>query len=152
MTQNRCPFYIQRFPFAVLSVLLVCPGSAGHDFTEGFAADPFANGGNFREPTFCHWDSTNHNLSPSRGFLANHNYLYHSRGTILAIDDALALSSIESRRAQTGAYGFAMAVGFLNISNAPARPFCARWARRHEKKNECAEFDYFPPSQISVLR
>jgi len=148
MTKNRFPFYNSRFTFAVLSVLLVCPAAPATTFTEGFAADPSQNGWKiFGDTNLFQWDSTNHNLAVTWDSSQTNSYLYHSLGTILAIDDAFSLEfDLNLAGAQTGAYGSQLAVGFLNISNATSPAFL----RTLGTSPNVAEFDYFPPSQISA--
>jgi hypothetical protein len=148
MTKNHFPFHVSRFPLAVLAAFLICPASPATTFTESFAADPSQNGWKiFGDTNLFQWDSTNHDLAVTWDSSQTNTYLYHSLGTILAIDDAFSVEfDLNLADAQTGAYGSQLAVGFLNISNATSPAFL----RTLGTSPNVAEFDYFPPSQISA--
>jgi hypothetical protein len=111
--------------------------------TENFSANPLQNGWQiFGDTNLFQWDSTNQNLDVTWDSSQPNSYFYHPLGTILTIDDTFSVQfDLQlSTATAAGPYGFELAVGLLNFSDATNADF----SRPVGNTPNLFEFDYFP--------
>ena len=118
--------------------------SQGVTFTEDFSSDPASRDWRvFGNTNLFSWDATNQNLRVTWDSTNSNSYFYHPIGTILAKDDDFSLAfDLRLSDVQITNYGFQLAIGLLNFSDATRTNFL----RGSGNSPNLAEFDYFPDS------
>jgi hypothetical protein len=105
-----------------------CTHSRAVTITENFSTDPGADGWKtFGDTNLFHWNSTNQNLEVTWDSSRTNSYFYHPLGTVLARDDDFSLE-FDLRLNDIGpadsyAYSFQIALGFLNFDQATRPTF-----------------------------
>jgi hypothetical protein len=129
---------------AVTLVSLMALSSAkAATLTENFSTNPLQDGWKiFGDTNLFQWDSTNQNLDVTWDSSQTNSYFYHPLGTILTSNDDFTLAfDLELNEATAYNYGFELAIGFLNISEATSTNFQRSTG---ENSPNLVEFDYFP--------
>ncbi|HXT39091.1 MAG TPA: hypothetical protein VN887_03620 [Candidatus Angelobacter sp.] len=131
---------------ALASLSFLCfTHSRAVTLTENFSASPDASGWKiFGDTNLFRWNSTNQNLEVTWDSSRTNSYFYHPLGTILARDDDFSLE-FDLRLNDIGpadsyAYSFQIALGFLNLDQA-TRPTFLRGTGSNA--TNLVEFVYF---------
>jgi hypothetical protein len=130
---------------AGLSVLSVARATV---ITENFSANPLQNGWRiFGNTNLFQWDSTNHDLAVTWDSSQTNCYFYHPLGTVLTANDDFSLAfDLQLNDAETGGFGFELAVGFLNLAEATSTNFNRSTG---ENSPDLVEFTCFPATTYS---
>jgi hypothetical protein len=110
---------------------------------DDFYTDPLANGWQvFGNTNLFHWNATNQNIEVTWDSTNVNSYLYHPLGTVLTRDDNFSIAfDLQLSDAEASGYGFELAVGLLNLSEATSTNFDR--STGYNSPN-LVEFDYFP--------
>lgn len=123
--------------------LLIVSSARAVTFTENFKNDPAQNGWQiYGNTNLFQWDSTNDDMNVTWDSSQTNSYFYHSLGTTLTRNDNFTIAfDLELSEAEASGYGFELAIGLLNISEATNADF-----QRSTGANspDLVEFDYFP--------
>jgi len=123
--------------------LLLPTRSAAATITENFSANPLQNGWQiFGNTNLFQWDSTNQNLRVTWDSSQPNSYFYYPLGTILAKNDDFSLAfDLELDDVQVAGFGFELAIGLLNLSDATSTNFARGTG---SSSPNLVELDYFP--------
>jgi hypothetical protein len=137
--------YMKKVLFAALalagmSVLSVARATV---ITEDFSTDPMQNGWQiFGDTNLFQWDPANQNLAVTWDSTNQNSYFYHSLCTVLTRDDDFNIMfDLQLNDATASGYGFELAIGFLNLSEATSTNFNRSTGG---DSPDLVEFDYFP--------
>jgi hypothetical protein len=110
---------------------------------ENFSGNPLVSGWKiFGNTNLFHWNSTNENLEVTWDSAQSNSYFYHPLGTILTTNDDFTLEfDLRLDDAQIQGFGFELALGLLNLSDATNANFIRGTGRNAPN---LVEFDYFP--------
>jgi hypothetical protein len=111
--------------------------------TENFSTDPLLDGWQvFGDTNLFQWDSTDQNLDVTWNSTNQNSYFYHPLGTVVTRNYDFSIAfDLQLNVAQASGYGFELAVGFLNLSEATNTDFNRSTG---ENSPDLVEFDYFP--------
>jgi hypothetical protein len=111
--------------------------------TENFTNNPSQDGWKiFGDTNLFQWDSTNKNLDVTWDSSQTNSYFYHPLETIVTRSDDFSITfDLQLNVAEANGYGFELAVGFLNLSEATNADFSRSTG---ENSPDLVEFDYFP--------
>src|ERR1700733_11120499 len=133
---------IRSLAIAGLFVLSVASVNA-NTIVERFTTDPSLDGWQvFGDTNLFHWDSTNQNLDVTWDSSQTNSYFYKPLGTIVTRNDDFSIAfDLQLNVAEASGYGFELAVGFLNLTEATNTNFNRSTG---ENSPNLVEFDYFP--------
>jgi hypothetical protein len=110
---------------------------------ENFNSNPLQNGWQeFGDTNLFTWDSTNLVMDVTWDSTQTNSYFYLPLGTTLSRDDDFTMAfDLNLTQAEAYNYGFELALGLLNISEATNADFQRSTG---ENSPDLVEFDYFP--------
>ena len=116
--------------------------------TEDFSTDPRQNGWQiFGDTNLFQWNSTNQNLEVAWDSSQPNSYFYHPLGTVVTRNDDFSVAFVlQLNDADTGGYGFELAIGFLNLAEATSTNFNRSTG---ENSPDLVEFTFFPATAYS---
>lgn len=111
--------------------------------TEDFSTNPLQDGWKvFGDTNLFHWDSTNQDLDVTWDSAKTNSYFYHPLGTILTRHDDFSIAfDLQLSQAEASGYGFELAIGLLNLSEATSTNFNRSTG---SDSPDLVEFTYFP--------
>ena len=112
-------------------------------FTENFTNNPAQNGWQiFGDTNLFQWDSTNDVMDVTWDSSQENSYFYHPLGVTLTRGENFTIAfDMQLNEAEAGGYGFQLAIGLLNFSEATNANFIRGTSYNSP---DLVELDYFP--------